>query len=512
MRRPLRIWGAAAVLSSSVLLSRILGLGREALLAGLIGVNAEGDLYRQAFTIPDFLNYLLAGAFLGITLIPILSRYLESDDPEAASRAFTSVFRFVTLGILALSVVMWLFADDLVRVVFPEVADRGRLVHMTRLALPAQVFVVSGTVLMSVQLAHRRFMIPALAGVVYNLGIIVGGLIGAALGDPSPESFIWGAVGGAAVGNLIIQWFGARATGTWFKRLRRGESVVREYLVLAIPLMIGQSIAVLDEQFVRLFGQMTEGATSALFFARTLNMVPVGVIGGAAGVAAYPFLSRLAARGEIDELVATTGKVARNTVFIGAAATAGLVVLAAPLVRILYRYGQFTGDDADLVASLLMIYAFSIPAWGMHQILSRHFYAKRKMWTPVLIGTLFTALAVPTWLTLNDALGVQGFALASTLIMTGYAMGMLIAWGVDSGWSAVRALAPSFARGVAAAGVAGLAGVPVVRALLDDEATLGTALAAAGVGGVTAMGAFIFAAWILRSPELGELASRVRRR
>ena len=86
MSRPMKMGAAAAVISASVLLSRLLGLGREALLAALIGVNAEGDLYRQAFLIPDFLNYLLAGAFLTITLIPILSRHLEREDPEAASR------------------------------------------------------------------------------------------------------------------------------------------------------------------------------------------------------------------------------------------------------------------------------------------------------------------------------------------------------------------------------------------------------------------------------------------
>ena len=98
MSRPLRMGAAAAVVAGSVLFSRLLGLARETLLASLIGVNVEGDLYRQAFTIPDFLNYLLAGAYLTITLIPILSRHLEQGDDEGANRAFSSVFRFVALG------------------------------------------------------------------------------------------------------------------------------------------------------------------------------------------------------------------------------------------------------------------------------------------------------------------------------------------------------------------------------------------------------------------------------
>jgi putative peptidoglycan lipid II flippase len=499
---------AAAVVAASVLLSRVLGLGREALLAGFFGLTPEGDLYRQAFLIPDFLNYLLAGAYLTITLIPILSRHLEKGDDEAANRAFTSVFRFVAVAIISLTILMWLFAGQLVDLVFPDTSDPVRLTSMTRLVLPAQVFLVTGALLMAVQYTHKRFLFPALAPLIYNTAIIVGGLIGAAVGDPTPESFLWGAVIGSAVGNFGLQWVGARRTGTWLTRME-GKSSVGEYLLLALPLMIGQSVAVLDEQFVRFFGQVDPGATSALTLARQLNMVPVGVIAQAAGVAAFPFLAGLAARGDDDGLVATTGRAARNTLFVTAAATAALIVLARPLVRLLYQYGNFTAADSDLVARLLIIYAFSIPAWGVHQILARHFYAKRKMWTVVLIGTGFTVAAIPTWLLLYDSMGVEGFALASTLVVTGYAVGMLLAWGFDSGWSAVRDLAPSVARGVIAAVVAALVSLPLVEALFGEgDLTVWAGLGAAVVGGLTALAAFLAAAVLLRAPELGELRRR----
>jgi len=500
---------AAGVVAASVLLSRLLGLAREALLAGLIGRNADSDLYFQAFLIPDFLNYLLAGAYLTITLVPILSRHLEAGDNDAASRAFTSVLRFVAITIIGLTVLMWLFAGQIVELVFPEVADHERLTALTRLVLPAQVFLVVGALLMAVQYTHRRFLIPASAPLVYNLGIIVGGLVGWAAGEPSPEAFLLGAVVGAAVGNFGLQWLGARRTGTWLLAPRRGESAIGEYLMLAIPLMIGQSIAVLDEQFTRFFGQIEVGATSALSFARRLNMVPIGVIAQAAGVAAFPFLARLAAREAHDELVETTGRAARKTLFVAAAATAGLVVLARPLVRLLFQYGEFTSADADLVASLLTIYAFSIPAWGLHQLLARHFYAKRRMWTPVLIGTVFTLVAIPVWLGLHDALGVEGFALASTLVMTGYALGLLVAWGYDSGWAPVRRLAPALIRGLIAAGVAAVVGLPLVDAMIGDAPlTIWSALGTGLVGGLTTLAAFLGASALMRSPEIREVFGR----
>lgn len=504
---------AAAVVAASVLASRLLGLGRDALLAGLIGADAETDLYFAAFLVPDLLNYLLAGAFLTITLVPILSRHLESGDREAASRSFTSVFRFVASAIIGLTAALWLAARPLVGLVFPEIADQARLVDMTRLVLPAQVFLVLGALLMAVQYTHKRFVFPALAPIVYNLGIIVGGLIGQASGDPSPESFLIGAVIGAAVGNFGIQLIGARRTGTWFARTRAGESAVREYLVLAVPLMIGQSVAVLDEQFVRIFGQADVGAIAVLSFARRLNMVPVGVIAQAAGVAAFPFLASLAARGDNEELIETTGRAARKTLFVAAAAMAGLIVVARPLVRVILQYGQFTADNADVVAGLLVIYAFSIPAWGMHQLLARHFYAKRKMWTPVLVGTVFTVVAIPAWLGLYAVFGIEGYALASTLIMIAYSLGMLVAWGYDSGWEPVRRLLPAFGRGMLSAAVAAGVGLLVMNAVLGDEPmTVLAGLAVALIGGLTTLAAFLGVSVLLRSPEMREvLAGRLLR-
>jgi putative peptidoglycan lipid II flippase len=392
---------------------------------------------------------------------------------------------------------------------FPEAADHDRLVALTRLVLPAQVFLVAGALLMAVQYTHRRFVLPALAPIVYNLGIILGGLASALFGAASPEGFLWGAVAGSAVGNFGLQWLGARATGTRLVPVPRGHSSIGEYLLLALPLMVGQSIAVLDEQFVRWFGQVEEGATSALSFARQLNMVPVGVIAQAAGVAAYPFLARLAARGDTDGLTETTSKAARNTVFVAAAATAALLVLARPLVRLLYQWGAFTAEDTELVARLLMIYALSVPAWGLHQILSRHFYAKRKMWTPVLIGTVGTVIAVPVWSGLYRLSGVEGFAIASVAVMSGYALALLVAWGSDSGWPAVREVAISLLRGLVAAGAAVLLARPVVDAVFGEgELTILGGLGAAALGGLTALAGFLVVSYLLRAPELKEIMRR----
>ncbi|HSO50022.1 MAG TPA: lipid II flippase MurJ, partial [Acidimicrobiia bacterium] len=226
----------------------------------------------------------------------------------------------------------------------------------------------------------------------------------------------------------------------------------------------------------------------------------------AAGVAAFPFLARLAAAGDEQELIRTTGRAARNTLFVATAATAALIVLARPMVRLIYQYGEFTSENTELVASLLVLYAFSIPAWGLHQILSRHFYAKRRMWTVVLIGTAGSLIAIPIWLGLYSAMGVEGFALASSVVMSVYALALLVAWGFDSGWGPVRLLLPSLFRGLLAAGVAVLVAYPLVQALFDDgDLSVIEGLGAAALGALTTLAAFLAVSYVLRAPELSEL-------
>jgi putative peptidoglycan lipid II flippase len=196
-------------------------------------------------------------------------------------------------------------------------------------------------------------------------------------------------------------------------------------------------------------------------------------------------------------------------VFVAAAATAALVVLARPLVSVLYEHGEFTESDGRLVSRLLVLYAFSIPAWGLHQILSRHFYAKRMMWRVVLIGTVGTLIAIPVWLGLHSTMGVEGFALASTLVMTAYALALLVAWGFDSGWAPVRALIPSILRGLIAAGVAALVAYPLLAMAFGSEyLDLWEAVAAAALGGVATIAVFLGVSYLLRAPELRDLLRR----
>ena len=225
---------AAAIVAGGVLISRLLGLVRQIVFAWLLGAGATGDEYFVAFLIPDLLNYLLAGAYMAITLIPLLTRRFAAGDEADASpllgggsptldRDHIAGDRGDAIRRTAAAPGWNGFTDD-------QVAQAARL---TRIVLPAQIFFVLGQLLTAWQFAREKFVIPTLGPIVYNLAIIAGGLIGG-LGatTPRPTDLPGGALAGAVIGIFGLQVWGAWREGLRFPRRTHppssgGASVLR---------------------------------------------------------------------------------------------------------------------------------------------------------------------------------------------------------------------------------------------------------------------------------------------
>ena len=486
---------AALIVAGGTLLSRVLGLVRQIVFAWLIGPGATGDEYFVAFLVPDFLHYLLAGAYMAITLIPILTRRFASGDEEDAWRAFWAVARPLAIGATALVIVAMPLVEPVLRIVEPgftddQVANAARL---TRIVLPAQVFFILGQLLTAVQFAKERFVIPTLGPIVYNLGIIAGGLVGG-LGreDAGADGFAWGVLGGAVAGIFLLQAWGAWRCGLRLPTgsLRR-HPAVRRYFALAIPLMLGQSLVVLDEQLGRTFGSLTtEGGVSWLTFGRQTMLVPVGVIAQAAGVATYPFLARLVAEGKHREMARAVARALRYIVVFSLAAAAGLIALAIPIIRVLYERGSWDPADTIATAGTLVFFALGVPMWGIQQILARGFYAREQMWAPVVIGTLATAAAVPIYWFLERTMGVDGLALASSLSIFLYTAALAIVWYGRTGWEHAAPVLATALRNLPVAALAGIAAWGVSEWILGVFAEPGAlpSLLAAAAGGTVLLG------------------------
>lgn len=505
---------AALVVSGGILLSRLLGFLREAILAAFLGAGIETDLYRNAFTIPDYLFFLMAGGYLTITFVPILSRHLATGDTRGANESFTAVFRVVTGLMVAVTLLALLLSDPLTRLAFPQTPPERlpELVGLVRIALPAQVFFVLGSLTMAYQYAQRRFVIPSLAPLIYNVAIIGGGLVTVVLnGEATPGGFVWGSLVGAVVGNFALQWWGARRLGA---RLVAGigwrHPAILAYFALALPLMIGQSAVALDEVFYKLFGQLGgDGAVASLGYARSLNMVPVGVVAQAAGVASFPFLARLFAEGKLTDMAATLQRALRSGLVVAGLAAAGAVGLALPAVQVAFQRGEFDAAASLNVASLLTIYGLSIPLWTAHQIYTRGFYARQRMWLPVAVGSAATVVAVPLYWWGATRFGAEGVAAASVAIMAIYT--------VTVGWwwhrsIEMQPIGGTLARVGAAALGATAAGWVVVRlATGGSPVDPVTALAVLIGGGVATVAVYVGVLALLGAPELTEVRAWGRR-
>ncbi len=498
---------AALVVALGILLSRLLGFGRDVVMAALLGRTEAADLYAEAFLIPDYLFFLMAGGYLSITLVPILSRYHATDDQQGARTAFTAIFRVVALGLVVLTAIAIVAARPITDLVFPEVADPGRLAGLTRIALSSQIFFGLGTLYMAAQYARQRFLIPTMAPLIYNLGIIAGGVMGAVLGDPSPESFLWGGLIGAATGNFALQWWGARRAGM---HLLGGVPVrhpaIGEYAALAVPLMVGQTVVALDEQWPRVFGQfVSEGATAGLAYARRLNMLPVGVIAQAAGVAAYPFLAKLFAEGKEEELRNTVKRAVKTGLLVAMPIAAIVVALAYPAVRAAFQYGEFTSADTAYVAPLLAVYGLSIPFWVAHQVYTRGFYARRRMWLPVVVGTIVTAATVPSAFYAARSSGAIGVAAVSTASIAVYTIAIALLWHRHYRGAPLpgRSLGLSLVFSAAAGGSAWM-----VAQLFTVESP-GGALSALAIGAFVAANVYLFFADRAGVEEVNDLRKMV---
>lgn len=529
-----RVARAALLLAASVLLSRLLGFARDVVLAGLIGRNAQTDAYSAGFMLPDLLNHLLAGGALSVAFLPVYERIRSQRGAAAASRFTATALGTMGALTLVLTALLYAFADPLVAWQFdfpPEV--HALTVRLTRIVLPAQLCFVCGGILRAALMADGHFRSQAAAPLLYNLGIIAGGV--ALAHTTGVEGFAWGALGGAVVGALGSAVWEARGRVPLGVRVAPGDADFRAYLMLAAPLALGASLLTVDEWYDRWFGaRLGEGTIATLRYARQLLLIPVALVGQAVATAALPTLSRFVAEGRSAELDRLVNRSLQASLALGVLLGAGLFALAAPAVTFVYVRGAFTAADAEPVIEALRIFALAVPGWILQTLAVRPFYARGQMWRPMLLATAVSLAALPLYLYLPNPtlpeswlewlsqqglevrlpqLGGTGLALAGTLAISASALVTLAFARRWHGAPALRVLVGTFLRTLAAAAPAAWLGEAVAEraAAYAGAGTLGAALALSAGGLAFAAVAFPLA-WRLGDATTREaLASGLRR-
>ncbi len=398
------------------MLSRIIGYVREAYIAWAFGAGQQTDAYVAAFTLPDFLNYILAGGTTSITFVAIYTRYLANKEEERADKSFSAIVTIMSAVLIAGVALAMIFAPQIVRHIFPDfnAAQSELCVHLTRILLPAQLFFYVGGVISAVLISHRMFLLPSMAPIIYNAGIIAGGVLLSR--QYGIASLALGAVGGALLGPFLVNALAARSTNIRFAlNFDAGDPGFREWIRKTIPLMLGVSLVTADDWILRYFASGGAGDITRLNYAKRLFAVPMAVLGQAAGAASLPFFARIYNEKRFDDFARSVSESIYRISAASVLISAWMAAAALPVIDLVYRRGKFTFADSRETAAFFLWFGLSLAFWSAQAIYSRAFYAAGDTLTPMVATTAITVAVIPVYSLLFHHVGIVGLAIASDI-------------------------------------------------------------------------------------------------
>lgn len=383
------ILSAAAIISASYTASALLGVVRNRLLAGRFFGTAAADLdvYFAAFVIPDTLFQLIIVGALSAAFVPVYQDYLQRSSEDANRMANAALTNFVFI-LLALNLGLVIFANPIANATTHFLpAQTEKMANLMRIMSLAQMFFAVSAFLTGVLQSQRRFLVPAVAPVFYNLGSILG------IFFLSPYIGIYSAAVGIVIGaflHLIIQLPLARTVGfvphLVISPLHPGSTSI-------LKLMPPRSAALGISQFeryiaVNLISPLIIGSLTIFSLARQLYLLPVSLFGVALGQASFPSLSEEASRDDLDRFRQTLSKSLLQVFFFSLPASVLLLVLRIPLVRIAFGADNFPWSATLLTGKALAVLAITIAPQAATHVLVRAFYAKKDTRTPLIVSSI----------------------------------------------------------------------------------------------------------------------------
>src|SRR5215468_6732845 len=409
-------FSATLLLITAVMLSRVIGYARDAYIAWAYGAGGATDAYVAAFTLPDFLNYIVAGGAASITFISIYTRFLAEKRNHEAEKTFSIIITVMTAVMIVGTIATEIFAPEFVRwFVKGFTPDKIELcVRLTRILLPAQIFFYVGGVVSAVLVSHRLFLLPAYGPLIYNVFIILGGVVGGR--HFGIASLAYGALAGSFVGPFLASIIGAARIGTGYRpSFDVTNPAFREWVKLSVPLMLGVSLVTADDWILRHYASSGVGDIARLNYAKRLFAVPIAVLGQATGQASLPFFARLFNEKRLKEFADTVNDSVYRVSAASLLATTWMMVAALPLIDLVYRRGKFLFTDTQTSAVYFFWFSLSLVLWSAQGLYARAFYAAGDTLTPMVAVSVITALSLPIYSFLFHTFGVVGLAWASDI-------------------------------------------------------------------------------------------------
>jgi putative peptidoglycan lipid II flippase len=405
---------SAVIVGAAFIISRILGLAREIILARQFGTSGEYDAYVSAFRVPDLLFLVVMSGAFGAAFIPVFGGFIADGEHEKASRLASAVISLSAVITVVLGLITFIFASPIMaHLVAPGLSPELHVVatKTMRILLLSPILLGLGIAAKGILEAQDQFTLPALAPVVYNLAIIVFAILLA------PSQGVYGVAIGVVVGaalHVLIQVPGLVRSGLQLTPTFSTQvEGVREVGRLLLPRVIGLAAFQLNFIVVNyLASHDGEGKVSALNYAWQLMMLPHGVLALSISTVVFPTMARLYQRGDMVAVRATFMRSLQPLIFLIMPASIGLYVFRVPIVQTIFQSGEFSGVSTRLVADPLAFLAIGLVWYGLVEVLTRVFYAMHDTVTPVVTGVAIIIINVVIGKILVDHVGYVGLALS----------------------------------------------------------------------------------------------------
>ncbi|HEX5068961.1 MAG TPA: murein biosynthesis integral membrane protein MurJ [Vicinamibacterales bacterium] len=456
---------SAGLIGAATFTSRVLGLVRDQATAHYFGTSWAADAFVVATRIPTLLRDLFAEGAMSAAFVPTLTRTLEKEGRPAAWRLGSQVINglLIVTGILVLLGIV--FADQLTSSYAAKFASiPGKLeltVELTRINMPFLMLIALAAACMGMLNALRRFTIPAVAPATYNvvfiLSIITLVPVFTGLGWQPVTALSVGMLGGG-LAQLLIQLPALRKEGyrhQWILNPR--DSTLHEVLVLMGPGTLGVAAAQVNLFVNTALATGVDGAATALRYAFQLMYLPIGIFGVSVATAAIPELARQAAANSHEDMRRTVSWGIRLMLVLSIPAIVGLMVLARPIIELIFQHGKFDAASTTMTAGALMFYASGILGYSIVKIVSPSFYSLREARTPVVVSLITIAVNLALNLWLNSIYSFRGLALGTAIAANFNAGILMLLLSRRIGGGDFARIGRTFAKISVAAAVMGLA-------------------------------------------------------
>lgn len=385
---------AAYVIGFFTLMSQVLALFRDRILAHSFGAGTTLDLYYASFRVPDFVFATLASLVSVAVLIPFFTS-IKDKGPEAVKKLMSEIFSFFISMMTMVSIVLVIFMPEIAHWLFPGFRpdEISQVILMSRILFLQPIFLGISNLLSVVTQMNKRFFIYAIAPIFYNLAIIFGtvvlypiyGMQGIVIG------VVFGAILHFAIQAPYVFSVGQLPRFTFKWDIRR----LMKILALSIPRTITLSASQLELIFITSYATfLTAGSISIFSLATNLQSVPFAIVGVSYTLAAFPLLSMYYAHGKKKEFVEHVQVATRHILFWSLPITSLFIILRAQIVRVILGSGSFNWDDTRLTAASVALFVISLSAQSLELLFIRAYYAAGKTIKPLFINLFSSVLTI----------------------------------------------------------------------------------------------------------------------